>query len=179
MKKALALTLVATFLASCGGGSSNSGSVSVSKAEESSAEASSISIDKSGLQIQIGGDIAKFPERLWNPEAALDTMCFLRSSDDKNRYDYTIELEEGDIVLFFFDYSWDEVIDYDGVEWDYESSITDVGSYVSDQFEGEDVSKKKVEIRIQKTATFTFSYFALGKLNNGMKTGMALTGLTK
>ena len=127
--------------------------------------------------IQIGGNIQSIPDRFWNPEAAYDKQCLVADEDDHNLYRITIELDAGDSVLFFFDYSWSTVLDFDDVDWDHNPELKDVDSYVSDSFTGEDVSNKFTEIHILKKAKYTFVYDAFGVTLSGMKTGLALQNI--
>ena len=127
--------------------------------------------------IQIGGDIKSIPDRFWNPEAAYEKQCFAATEDDHNLYELTIDLDEGDTVLFFFDFSWLSVLDFDDIDWNVNPDIKDVDSYVSDRFEGEDVSSKFTEIHILKKARFTFTFDAFGVVLGGMKSGMALASV--
>ena len=146
--------------------------------EESSKEATTSKDDGwVAEEIQIGGNMKAFPERIWNPEAATPDMCFKGSQEDRNIYNITVDLKKGDVILFFFNYSWDKAFDYNDVDWNYYEGLPDVASYVSDKFEGEDINKKKTEIHILKDGRFTFSYHTFGKILKQMKTGMVLTAL--
>ena len=199
-KRILLIVASSLMLLSCGNNSSSASadpgtqSESSSSAQEPSSSAGSVDPyddpfadwtpeDRSGdysyeaYSIQIGGAIKSIPDRFWNPEAAYEKQCFVASEDDHNHYELSIDLDEGDAVLFFFDFSWSSVLDFDDIDWDYNPEIKDVDSYVSDSFEGEDVSSKFTEIHILKKAKYTFTFDAFGMVLDGMKSGMALSSV--
>jgi len=197
----LLLLMPALMLASCGGSSSSSQQAATTSSEpvQSSSKTSmatatepdsyedpfadysfaEISVEQEELEIQIGGQLQNAPTRIWNPEAATDDLCFEVNANDHNRYDITYDFKAGDVFLFFFYYSWDTVIGFDGVDWDFEPSIVGLDAFVTDAFEGDDILPKQQQIYILKDVTLTFSYFVFGAMLQDMTTGMALTGLSE